>query len=633
MNKNYAPNMDSSKYLSELQMYCNKIKPFVSYYSKLISSYNTAVHNILVNEIQLLLPQISKQKHGLITTFVSGFIGLAYEGISSFLQKKHNDALQKTMIAMNSEAEFQYNKLLKLDNTMLMYGIYNTETLEKLINTVQELHNVTSSHERLFAGEHNPTLFRIFYTNALGVQQYTFNSLLFLKIVQDKYISLYRELVTQLKSYVSAIRVLAKSYLPTTLITPSKLQEILDAVTKSLQQTNPDYALVLDRLHLYYDMCLVTFGIDREMNLVIQFPVFIQLYIQKPLTLYQLETVPVPILETNTYAQSYTHLHVNKPYIALNSETYISLTQQVLRSCKKIGDEFYCEELFVLKHKSSYSCESAIYFNLSTDIIRNNCNFDFYYNKTDVTPTVLGGGVKIILANWLNDKHTICNVNNNIPVKIPSHPYVSVNQSILCNCGIEADSYHLLESLAICDNKQSKLIMYFTINLAFSNYLELMPNMTEHQTLNRDKTLKEQPLPVYLNVSHYDISLFDRPTKLKEFIHNYIRSSNDKEIFELQKRHTRYTFPPNKNFFLNKIVNIFTFTSSIISIITITLVIYLFCKHKHIRTTVASLLLYKAKEVEARTTMKIDDSECGTLAYIGIALTLLSMAIVILLHY
>ena len=51
MNKNYAPNMVSSKYLSELQMYCNKIKPFVSYYSKSISSYNTTVHNILVNEI------------------------------------------------------------------------------------------------------------------------------------------------------------------------------------------------------------------------------------------------------------------------------------------------------------------------------------------------------------------------------------------------------------------------------------------------------------------------------------------------------------------------------------------------------------------------------------------------------
>ena len=175
--------------------------------------------------------------------------------------------------------------------------------------------------------------------------------------------------------------------------------------------------------------------------------------------------------------------------------------------------------------------------------------------------------------------------------------------------------------------------MYFTINLAFSNYLELMPSMTEHKTLNRDKTLREQPLPVYINILHYDTTLTDRTTKLREFIHNYIHNNNVKEIFDLQRGHTRYTFPPNKNFFLNKIVNIFTFTSSIIPVITIRLVIYLFCKHKHIRTIVASLLLYKAKEVEARTTMKIDDSGCGTLAYIGIALTLLSMAIVILLYY
>ena len=112
-----------------------------------------------------------------------------------------------------------------------------------------------------------------------------------------------------------------------------------------------------------------------------------------------------------------------------------------------------------------------------------------------------------------------------------------------------------------------------------------------------------------------------------------MQSTNSKEIFESQKGHIRYTFSPYKNFFLNKIVSIFPFTSSIISIITTALVIYLFCKHKHIRTLVASLLLHKAKEVEARTPTKIDNSECGTLTYIGIALTLLSMAIVILLHY
>ena len=265
-------------------------------------------------------------------------------------------------------------------------------------------------------------------------------------------------------------------------------------------------------------MQLVTFSTDREMNLVIQIPVFIQPYIQKPLILYQLETMPVPILDTNTEAQTYTYLCVNKPYIALNTETYITLTQQELRSCKKIGNEFYCEELFIVKHKSSYSCESAIYFNLTTDIIRKNCNFNFYYNKTDITPTVLDGGDEIILANWPNDKHITCNINNDIPVKIPSHPYVLVNRCILCNSGIEADSHHVLESLAACDNKPTKLTVYFTINLAFSHYLELIPNMTAQLPINKCKTDFEQPLPIYLNKLHFDNSLSDRPSKLKEFV-------------------------------------------------------------------------------------------------------------------
>ena len=209
---------------------------------------------------------------------------------------------------MNDWVNILHSKLMKLDDTMLLYGIYNAETLDKLINTVYEIHNATSSHEKLFAVEHNHSLFRMLYTDALGIQQYETNSLLFPRIIQDKYTSLYREFITQLHTYISAIRILAKGYLPNTLITPKKLQEILSEVKRSLHITNPDYTLVLDRLHLYYDMQLVTFGINSNMNLVIQFPVFIQPYTQKPLILYQLETVPVPVLDQNTKYQS-TILH------------------------------------------------------------------------------------------------------------------------------------------------------------------------------------------------------------------------------------------------------------------------------------------------------------------------------------
>ena len=63
----------------------------------------------------------------------------------------------------------------------------------------------------------------------------------------------------------------------------------------------------------------------------------------------------------------------------------------------------------------------------------------------------------------------MCSHNNNIPINIPGHPYVLMNQSILCNCDIEAESNFLLESLAACEGPEAKtdLEMHFTVNLAF----------------------------------------------------------------------------------------------------------------------------------------------------------------------
>ena len=109
--------------------------------------------------------------------------------------------------------------------------------------------------------------------------------------------------------------------------------------------------------------------------------------------------VQVPIIDKNTKADSYMQLQITKPYIALNTTIYINIRQQELVTCKKIGYEFDCEELFVFRHKSRYSCKSTIYFDLDKEIIKQNCEFIFYYNKTDVMPIIPDGGNEIILAN------------------------------------------------------------------------------------------------------------------------------------------------------------------------------------------------------------------------------------------
>ena len=309
---------------------------------------------------------------------------------------------------------------------------------------------------------------------------------------------MYERFIVELKSYSKAIRILSKGYLPILLMSPSKLEVILDQVRLALAKTNKDYDLVLTRLYLYYDMKLLMFGIDKQKNLIIQFPIFVQPYTQTRLTLYQIEMVLVPILDTNYQAQSYTQLKIDKPYIALNAETYISLHPQELNTCKKIEYEYFCEELFVVKSKNKYSCASAIYFNLNSEVIKENCDFKFYFNKTDVKPAVLDGGHQIILANWPSYKRIICTHNNNIPTDISSPPYVLLDRNILCNCNIEAESNFLLESLLTCrENEKPDLEMHFTVNLAFVDYLDQLIETVDTPVI-RNWTNQNQILPICL---------------------------------------------------------------------------------------------------------------------------------------
>ena len=159
-----------------------------------------------------------------------------------------------------------------------------------------------------------------------------------------------------------------------------------------------------------------------------------------------------------------------------------------------------------------------MYFDLDPDIIKENCYFTYYFNKTDIKPTVLDGRNEIILANWPDNKHIVCNVNNDIPIKIPSYPHVLVNRSVLCNCRIEAENNFLLESLAACHDEKSELVMYSMVNTAFVNYLD---NLTESLKfpilLNR--TTHEQTLPILLQSFKFNSDLLKAPKTLKDYVH------------------------------------------------------------------------------------------------------------------
>ena len=103
----------------------------------------------MTNEIALMLPTFNKnerQKRGIITLLITGFIRLAYEGISSFLHHRRQKPLQKAVNVMKDKVAIQHNKIFYLEDSMVMYGIYNSDTLEDLIkqftNYITQLHGM-----------------------------------------------------------------------------------------------------------------------------------------------------------------------------------------------------------------------------------------------------------------------------------------------------------------------------------------------------------------------------------------------------------------------------------------------------------------------------------------------------------
>ena len=457
------------------------------------------------------------------------------------------------------------------------------------------MQNVTTWKEKFFVSKMNEWL-KHKLADIHNEFDYSIDAMLFLTTGKEKYIRMYEKFITELRSYSKAIRTLSKVYLPITLITPSKLEAILKQVQMAIAKTNKDYELVLNRLYLYYDMKLVMFGIDYQKNLIIQFPIFVQPYMQTKLTLYQVAMVPVPILDASNKIQCCTQLKIEKPYIALNDEIYISICSQELNNCKRIGYEYFCEELFVVKSKHKYSCASAIYFNSNHDI-KENCDFYYYHNNLDVTPSMLDGGRQIILANWPNYKRIICTYNNNILVNIPSHPYVLLDRNILCNCDIEVENNFLLESLAACEEHEKPgLEMYFTVNFAFVDNLEQL-NEIITMPINRNWTSVKQSLPISLDSFQLSSKLMHAPVMLKDFIEQYQ---------ENRITATKWESPTSKfrTLISSFLIDLLVFIVAILTVFTIFVTIYIVTGQSKLKALVTTMALQRVRAVEALNTNK-----------------------------
>ena len=217
-------------------------------------------------------------------------------------------------------------------------------------------------------------------------------------------------------------------------------------------------------------------------------------------------------------------------------------------------------------------------------------------------PSILDGGHEIVLANWPSFKRIVCYTHNNIPIEIPSHLYVLLNRTILCNCIIEVENNFLLESIAACDpdGDGTDMEMYFVANTAFSNYFEELINTLEVPLLH-NITTQEHILPISLESDDFDKELLAAPETLRELVEKYKKKklNFDKQHEALDKEDDIVIETSIFNHLASKI---FIFIMAIISLIVIMLIL----KGEKMQTLVANLAMIKGVKA------LIEETKIGT---------------------
>ena len=425
--------------------------PYVAYMQNQENSLVHGLRQLLIHDLYAALPELNpeyrlqndepvepqplssgyekemkRDKRGIGAIFSSVLPGLITPGsrkFNSWIKGKQQRRIHQVVDTMRKTESEVKNTLSQYQDDFLMFGKYSVKSLKNVNNTLNSLHDRQTELEKLVTT-------KVFSEakHADDALDYAVELQLFLELAQEEHVAEYKEVDKAGRELLDVIPILSQRRLPRSLFPDQRLQNILTQVDKMVKK-NPDYELAASHISHYRDMELVTFSVDRVTHsLIVTFPVFIKDFKQPPLSLFEIETVPVPIPDKNRQADSYSQVRIQKSYIAAGMDYYIQITMREMLMCKSIGYIYYCEELFVVKHKSKHSCARAIFYELGSQQVIKNCKFDYMYNAT-MAPVILDGGRDVLLANFHGPRSLKCtSINGGLAKPAPEHTYAAINR-------------------------------------------------------------------------------------------------------------------------------------------------------------------------------------------------------------
>ena len=162
-------------------------------------------------------------------------------------------------------------------------------------------------------------------------------------------------------------------------------------------------------------------------------------------------------------------------------EYYIELGMTEMIMCKSIRFTYYCDKVFVVRHKSVTGCASTIFYDLGPNMVTGSCTFKYMFD-TIVPPTILDAGKNLLLANFHGPRSVKCDTEDGGLAKpAPDHTYAVVSRKVLCDCQLDLEYASILKQISSCGEKSHyDMTLYFTVNLAFWQLLQqYQPKLTK----------------------------------------------------------------------------------------------------------------------------------------------------------
>ena len=262
---------------------------------------------------------------------------------------------------------------------------------------------------------------------------------------------------------------LNSGYLTHRILDPQVLTKYLEIIEDDLEETAPEYEPVFTSVYQYYGNSLASFTniIDY---LLLQLLILIKLKVQVPMSLFSIETVPVP-QDGGTYIgdkREYTQMIPETKYIVLTYNNYVPLTQAQISLCK-IGYTYYCEYAHLLKKCTEHTCISAIYCNQESKIKANQCKTIVNFDHT-LESKILDASNILILLN-LQKPWTIACKDVSRVFEIEYSTYCILNRLELCECSPTAGNYLLSQTDINCRDISEARDGYFTTYYAFNKII------------------------------------------------------------------------------------------------------------------------------------------------------------------